>query len=139
MHFNRQVDYAGGAAVVAKHIRAAGAEVRLSTVLGDATIRLKHLQTLVGFAAETLDVARGLEEEGRRKLQAKGVDLLVVNQVGREGTGFGTETNEATILVADGREVPMRAWSKTELASAVCDLIARFLTGLGVAGRLGRS
>ena len=92
-------------------------------------------QFLVGFAAETDDV----EEGGRAKLRSKHLDALVANRVGREGTGFGTETNEATILVADGREVPMRAWSKTELASAVCDLIARFLTGLGVAGRLGRS
>ena len=92
-------------------------------------------QFLVGFAAETDDV----EEGGRAKLRSKHLDALVANRVGREGTGFGTETNEATILVADGREVPMRAWSKTELASAVCDLIARFLTGLGVAGRLERS
>jgi rfaE bifunctional protein kinase chain/domain len=35
VHFNRQVDYAGGAAVVAKHIRASGAEVRFSTILGN--------------------------------------------------------------------------------------------------------
>lgn len=35
VRYDRQVDYAGGAAVVAKHIRATGAEVRFSTVLGD--------------------------------------------------------------------------------------------------------
>ena len=33
--YERQVDFSGGAAVVAKHVRAAGAEVILSTVLGD--------------------------------------------------------------------------------------------------------
>jgi len=75
----------------------------------------------VGFAAETEDV----EAAGRTKLRSKRVDALVANAVGREGTGFGSETNEATILVAGGRDVPMRPWSKAELAAAVCDLVAR--------------
>ena len=35
VRFERQDDYAGGAAVVAKHLRAAGAEVTFSTVLGE--------------------------------------------------------------------------------------------------------
>src|SRR5205085_7044202 len=78
-------------------------------------------RVVVGFAAETLDVARGLEEEGRRKLQAKGVDLLVVNQVGREGTGFGSDTNLAAIVDRDGGGVPARAWTKGELAGAIWD------------------
>jgi len=78
-------------------------------------------QFLVGFAAETDDV----EDAGRAKLRSKHLDALVANTVGRDGTGFGGETNEATILVVDGPGVPMRAWSKNELASAVCDLIAR--------------
>ena len=89
----------------------------------------------MGFAAETDDV----EEAGRAKLRSKHLDALVANRVGREGTGFGSERNDATILVAGGRDVPMRIWSKAELASAVCDLIVRFLTGPGVPGRLGRS
>ena len=91
-------------------------------------------QFLVGFAAETDDVVQA----GRAKLRNKHLDALVANTVGREGTGFGSETNVATILVADGQDVPMRAWSKAELASAACDLIARFLTGARPAGRLGR-
>ena len=52
----------------------------------------------MGFAAETED----LEASGRKKLAAKRLDLIVVNQVGREGTGFGADTNEAMILAADG-------------------------------------
>ena len=39
VRFDRQVDYAGGAAVVAKHLRAAGARVRFSTVLGDDAMK----------------------------------------------------------------------------------------------------
>jgi phosphopantothenoylcysteine decarboxylase/phosphopantothenate--cysteine ligase len=104
-------------------------------ILAELGERRRSGQFLIGFAAETDDV----EEAGRAKLRSKRLDALVANTVGREGTGFGSERNEATILVAGGRDVPMRAWSKAELASAVCDLIARLLTGPGAAGRLGRS
>src|SRR6185503_5074045 len=65
---------------------------------------------LVGFAAETQDV----EASGREKLRRKGVQLLVANEVGREGTGFGSDTNRAAILAADGEDVGMREWSKRE-------------------------
>ena len=75
---------------------------------------------LVGFAAETSDV----EAEGRRKLESKHLDLLVANLVGREGTGFDSDTNEAAILAADGRDEPLRTWTKAELAAAICDRLA---------------
>ena len=78
---------------------------------------------LVGFAAETSDV----EAAGRAKLAAKGLDLLVANRVGAEGTGFGSDSNEAALLAAEGDDVSMRLWSKVELASAVCDRLARAL------------
>ena len=90
-------------------------------ILAELGERRRAGQFLVGFAAETDDV----EDAGRAKLRSKHLDALVANTVGRDGTGFGGETNEATILVVDGPDVPMRAWSKNELASAVCDLIAR--------------
>jgi phosphopantothenoylcysteine decarboxylase / phosphopantothenate---cysteine ligase len=81
---------------------------------------------LVGFAAET----SGLEAAGRSKLRAKHLDMVVVNEVGREGTGFGSETNIAMILSADGRDEPLRTWTKTELARVICDRIAS-LAGRG--------
>ena len=80
-------------------------------------------RVLVGFAAETDDV----EAAGRRKLRDKGVDLLVANEVGREGTGFGSETNRAAILAADGQDEPLRGWTKRELAAAICDRLAKLL------------
>jgi phosphopantothenoylcysteine decarboxylase/phosphopantothenate--cysteine ligase len=80
---------------------------------------------LVGFAAETSD----LEAEGRRKLAAKGLDLIVVNEVGRPGTGFGSDTNHAMILGRDGRDEPLRTWTKRELAAAICDRLAELLSG----------
>ena len=74
---------------------------------------------LVGFAAETDDV----EAAGRAKLVAKGADLLVANEVGRPGTGFVSETNHAAILDAKGDDVPLRGWTKTELAMAIVDRV----------------
>ena len=79
---------------------------------------------LVGFAAETEDV----EQAGRDKLRRKTLQLLVANEVGREGTGFGSDTNRAAIVAADGADVPMREWTKRELASAICDRLAKLLT-----------
>jgi len=78
---------------------------------------------LVGFAAET----EGFEEEGRRKLAEKNLDLIVVNEVGKPGTGFGADTNRAAILGAGGQETGLREWSKRDLARAVCDRVAALL------------
>ena len=80
-------------------------------------------QVLVGFAAETDD----LEAAGRSKLVAKRLDLIVVNLVGREGTGFGAETNEAMLLAADGDDVPLGRSTKDELARLVVDRVAALL------------
>jgi phosphopantothenoylcysteine decarboxylase/phosphopantothenate--cysteine ligase len=78
---------------------------------------------LVGFAAETEE----LEAAGRKKLEAKRADVVVVNLVGREGTGFGSDTNEAMILAATGDDVPLRGWGKRELAAAVLDRVVSLL------------
>ncbi|MDQ3990954.1 MAG: phosphopantothenoylcysteine decarboxylase, partial [Actinomycetota bacterium] len=83
----------------------------------------KGERVLVGFAAETDD----LEAAGRRKLAGKRLDLVVVNEVGRPGTGFDADTNRAMLLDAAGRDVPLREWTKAELARAVCDRVAALL------------
>jgi phosphopantothenoylcysteine decarboxylase / phosphopantothenate---cysteine ligase len=82
-------------------------------------------QVLVGFAAETDD----LEQAGRSKLGSKRLDLVVVNLVGRAGTGFGADTNEAMVLAANGDDVPLTTWTKRELSVAVMDRVAALLEG----------
>ncbi len=72
---------------------------------------------VVGFAAETSDV----EAAGRTKLASKGVDLLIANQVGRPGTGFGSDTDDAAVIDAAGDTVPLRRWTKRELANEILD------------------
>jgi len=86
---------------------------------------LPHRPVLVGFAAETND----LETAGRRKLTEKHLDLIVVNEVGREGTGFGSETNDAMILAATGEDTPLRTWTKRELAGAILDRLSKLVAG----------
>jgi phosphopantothenoylcysteine decarboxylase/phosphopantothenate--cysteine ligase len=92
-------------------------------ILAELGARGSGERVLVGFAAETDDV----EAEGRRKLERKGVDLLVANEVGREGTGFGSETSRAAILSRTGEDESLRDWTKPELASAICDRLAKLL------------
>jgi phosphopantothenoylcysteine decarboxylase / phosphopantothenate---cysteine ligase len=77
---------------------------------------------LVGFAAETgsLDRAAG-------KLAAKGVDLLVANDVAEPGSGFGTETNRVTILDAAGGRDELPLLTKREVADRVLDRVATAL------------
>ncbi len=74
-------------------------------------------QVLVGFAAETDDVA----ERGRRKLHRKGVDLLVINDVRAPGVGFDHDTNAVSILTADGSSTEIALTSKYAVANAVLD------------------
>ncbi len=85
--------------------------------------RAKGARALVGFAAETGD----LEAAGRAKLRSKALDLIVVNEVGRSGTGFGSDTNHAAILSALGDDEPFRDWTKQELAAAILDRVAKLL------------
>jgi phosphopantothenoylcysteine synthetase/decarboxylase len=44
--------------------------------------------------------------------------------VGQAGTGFGADTNDAAILAADGEDVELRRWTKSELAGGLWDRIA---------------
>ena len=38
------------------------------------------------------------------------------------------DTNRAAIITADGTDEPLRAWDKRELASAICDRLAKLLS-----------
>jgi phosphopantothenoylcysteine decarboxylase/phosphopantothenate--cysteine ligase len=75
-------------------------------------------QVLVGFAAETT----ALRENAEAKLQPKGADLIVGNDVSAPGAGFETDTNEVVILSADGATNIPQA-SKRSIAGAVLDAV----------------
>ncbi|HOW85051.1 MAG TPA: bifunctional phosphopantothenoylcysteine decarboxylase/phosphopantothenate--cysteine ligase CoaBC [Candidatus Aminicenantes bacterium] len=79
-------------------------------------------QVLVGFAAETHDVAA----HARRKMAAKKADLMVANAVGA-GRGFGTETNEVLIIAPSGPVQAAGPLSKREIARLIFDRIEALL------------
>ena len=70
---------------------------------------------VVGFAAETNDVAAN----ARAKLGAKGIDLLVANDVSRSGIGFDADDNEVLLLDRWGGARPLPKMRKTAVADAI--------------------
>jgi phosphopantothenoylcysteine decarboxylase/phosphopantothenate--cysteine ligase len=95
-------------------------EVRLERtpdILAGLAARKRAGQTVVGFAAEHGD---GALQYGRDKLARKGLDVIVVNDVGQVGIGFDAPDNEVTIITADAeRHVPRAA--KSEVAKTLLD------------------
>jgi len=80
--------------------------------------RKRQGQILVAFAAETdqvLDNAKG-------KLAKKNADLIVANDVTREGAGFGVDTNVVT-LISRQDEQALPVMSKRAVADAILDRV----------------
>lgn len=80
-------------------------------------------QVVVGFAAETED----LLQNARQKLEAKGLDLIVANDVGAEDAGFGVDTNRVTLIDATGFEQTLPLLPKREVAWHVMDRVVTLL------------
>ncbi len=73
-------------------------------------------QILIGFAAETND----LIQNAKAKLARKKLDMIVANDVTKEGAGFNSDTNIATMITENGTvECPLQ--SKRELAERILD------------------
>lgn len=85
--------------------------------------RRKGAAVLVGFAAETEETVAN----AREKLRKKNLDLVVANEVGAPGVGFGTDTNRVTLIGADGDVESLPLLSKREVAHRVLDRVARLL------------
>ncbi len=92
---------------------------RTTDVLSRLAARRRTDQLLVGFAAEH---GEGALAYGREKLERKGLDAIVVNDIGGEGIGFDAADNEVWIVTpGDERHVP-RA-SKDRIAAAILDTV----------------
>jgi phosphopantothenoylcysteine decarboxylase/phosphopantothenate--cysteine ligase len=93
--------------------------------LGQMASRRQRVPVLVGFAAETHDVVN----YATRKLQQKGADLIVANDVSRSDAGFDVDTNAVTLVTSSGAEdVPLQ--SKSAVAAAILDRIEQFLAAV---------
>jgi len=81
---------------------------------------------VVGFALETDD----LIENAKRKLDAKSLDLIVLNDAKEEGAGFGVETNRVTLLTRgapEPEELPLL--TKPQVADVILDRVEALLRG----------
>lgn len=78
---------------------------------------------IVGFALETTDAV----ENGRRKLEGKGLDLLVVNDATEPGAGFEVETNRVVLLQAGQPDEALPLMSKAEVADRILDRVEALL------------
>ena len=76
----------------------------------------KNGQTLIGFAAETDHVT----EHAQEKLKKKKLDMIVANDVTKEGAGFNTDTNIASLITATGIQ-EYSLMPKRELADIILD------------------
>jgi phosphopantothenoylcysteine decarboxylase/phosphopantothenate--cysteine ligase len=72
-------------------------------------------QLMVGFAAETHD----LIAHAKDKLTAKGLDLIVANDVTTAGAGFGSDQNAATLIDRQGGMTELPLMPKRALADAI--------------------
>lgn len=88
---------------------------RTEDILGAARSELGFAGVLVGFAAET----ENLIAHAAEKLQRKGCDMIVANDVSQTGIGFDSAENEVTLCLPGGRTIPLPRQSKVSLARAL--------------------
>ncbi|MFO7300395.1 MAG: bifunctional phosphopantothenoylcysteine decarboxylase/phosphopantothenate--cysteine ligase CoaBC [Actinomycetes bacterium] len=83
-----------------------------------SVVAREHRPFVVGFAAETGSVERAIE-----KAKRKGVDLMVYNDVTKPGSGFGSDTNEVTVIDGAGNVESWPQMSKREVAARLLDRV----------------
>jgi phosphopantothenoylcysteine decarboxylase/phosphopantothenate--cysteine ligase len=85
--------------------------------------RQRHENLLViGFAAETTNVL----EHARQKLQKKNLDAIVANEVSRQDSGFGSDTNLITILTQNAEKpIEFPLMTKKEAAHKILDEVVK--------------
>ncbi|WP_299232183.1 bifunctional phosphopantothenoylcysteine decarboxylase/phosphopantothenate--cysteine ligase CoaBC [uncultured Halomonas sp.] len=130
-----QSDIFIGCAAVADYRAEAAAEHKIKKVEGEDALTLRLIKNpdiiasvaalpvpqrplVVGFAAETRDVA----SYARDKLARKGLDMIVANDVSREGLGFGSDHNAALLLwrgAAGEERESLAPQPKREMAQAI--------------------
>ena len=131
-----ECDVLAMAAAVADFIPDPSAE-RLHREDGERTVRLapgrdlladlvplKRKQTVVAFAAETEE----LEARSRRKMESKGADMIVVNDVGRSDIGFDSSENEILLITREGGTESVSRRSKRDVADRIWDAVLRLKT-----------
>jgi phosphopantothenoylcysteine decarboxylase/phosphopantothenate--cysteine ligase len=102
------------------------ATVDILRQMGEQRQQTGRPAVLVGFAAES----EALEANARRKLQEKGLDLIVANDISAGDSGFGVDTNRVTIIDAEGSLQTLPLLSKMEVAESVMERVEDLLNDL---------
>ena len=95
---------------------------KVGNILEEAARKRKG-QVIVGFAAEAGDPVR----EGRRKLKARRLDLVVANDITVPGSGFASEDDRAVLVFPGGKARRLPRMPKRELAVRIIDEVARII------------
>ena len=82
----------------------------------------KTHQVLVGFAAETQNVIEYAED----KIRKKNLDFIVANNIAKEGAGFKSDTNIATIIDRDGIITEHEQMQKSKLGNVILDKLKMY-------------
>jgi phosphopantothenoylcysteine decarboxylase/phosphopantothenate--cysteine ligase len=82
----------------------------------------KGKQILIGFAAEV----EKLKENALSKLKSKNLDYIVANDISREDSGFGADTNKVLIIERSGKTIDLPLMSKYEVAEYLFDLVKSY-------------
>jgi len=77
----------------------------------------KGTKVVVGFAAE----AKNTEENARKKLVKKNLDIIVANNISKKGIGFESDRNDVTIIHRDGKTIRTGEKSKLEISKIIMD------------------
>ncbi len=93
--------------------------VRTTDILKELGSAKKSGQLLMGFAAET----QNFEDNALKKLEAKNLDVIALNDVSREGEGFDADSNNIRLFFHDGRTLNLGSDDKTLLARRIIDEI----------------
>jgi phosphopantothenoylcysteine decarboxylase/phosphopantothenate--cysteine ligase len=91
----------------------------------DIRAKGSHPKVVVGFAAES----ENLLQNAQKKLTAKGLDLLVANDISSSDSGFNVDNNRVTILRNNGRSEELSLRSKSLIAERVIERVIDLLDG----------
>ena len=94
---------------------------RTPDILAEVSQNRPKDMLVIGFAAETNNVV----DNARAKMAGKNLDLVVANDITKDGAGFDTDTNIATILTRSGGLIKLPLMPKREMADRVLDSIVR--------------
>jgi phosphopantothenoylcysteine decarboxylase/phosphopantothenate--cysteine ligase len=118
------------AAVVGEKIKRGDGALALALeptpdILAATRVHRRAGAVVVGFALETTDT----DANARRKLAAKDLDLVVLNDATEPGAGFGVDTNRVTLIGRDGASDALPLLPKHAVADAILDRVDALLAG----------